>query len=158
MLNQRWRPVLFSLLAVLGIWAVAMVGYTIAKNTRMTAEKVKAYMESVDLKGLSAAERAKAIRALADKLNGLTLEERRKARLERLARGWFEQMTEEEKGAFVEATMPTGFKQMLTAFEQLPEEKRRKTIDDAVRRLRDAQGKLAPGGGAQWRGDEWAAG
>ena len=47
--------------------------------------------------------------------------------------------------------MPTGFKQMLSSFEQLPEEKRRKTIDDAMRRLREArdQPRGGPRGGTQ---------
>ncbi|HWQ93269.1 MAG TPA: hypothetical protein VN673_16460 [Clostridia bacterium] len=142
MSNQRWRPVIFSLLAVAGIWAIAMVGYSLAKNSQMTAEKVRAYAESVDLSKLSAADRAKAIRELADKLNALSLEERRRARLERAAWAWFEHMTEEEKNAFIEMTMPTGFKQMLSAFEDMPEDKRRKTIDDALRRLREAQAQL----------------
>jgi hypothetical protein len=147
MLNRRWRPVLFSALAVLGIWAVAMAGYTMARRAKMTAEKVKAYTESLNLTKLSATERAKAIRALADKLNALSIEERRKARAERLAWGLFDQMTDAEKEAFVEATMQTGFKQMLTAFEQLPDEKRRRTIDDAVRRLREGQSRLEGGPG-----------
>jgi hypothetical protein len=142
MLSQRWRPVLLSGLAVLAIWAVALVGYQFAKNARMTAEKVKGYVESVDLGKLSGDARAKAIRKLADMLNALSLDERRKARLDRLPSGWFEQMTEEEKAGFIEATMPTGFKQMLDAFEQLPEDKRRKTIDDALRRLREDQNRI----------------
>jgi len=151
MLSQRWRPVVFSAVAVCGIWLVALGGYRIARNAKMTAEKVKAYAESVDISKLSGAARAKAIQELADKLNALSLEERRKARLERLTWNWFNQMTEEEKAAFIEATMPTGFKQMLTSFEQLPEEKRHKAIDDALRRLREsrAQGTGGPGSGNQ---------
>jgi hypothetical protein len=35
--------------------------------------------------------------------------------------------------------MPSGFKQMLTAFEELPEDKRRRSIEDAVTRLKKAQ-------------------
>ena len=65
------------------------------------------------------------------------MEERRKARVDRAAWSWFSAMTEDEKTAFIEATMPTGFKQMLASFEQLSEEKRKQTIDDALRRLRE---------------------
>ena len=99
-------------------------------------------MDSVDLAKLSGSDRAKAIKTLEEMLNRLSPEERQKARLERLAWGWLSQMTEEEKAQFVEATMPTGFKQMLTAFEQLPPEKRRKTVDDALKRLRDEQNRM----------------
>lgn len=113
----------------------------------MTAEKVKAYAESVDISKLSGAARATAIKALEDKLNALSLEERRKARFDREASSWFDRMTEDEKAAFIDATMPTGFKQMLTSFEQLPEEKRRKAIDDALKHLREARDQLASGGG-----------
>ena len=138
-MSPRWRPVVFAGISLVAIWIVAVAGYTIAKNAKATPEKVKAYVESVDLSKLSAAERAKAIRKLADMLNKLSLEDRRRARLERLTWNWFNEMTEEEKGTFLEATMPTGFKQMLTSFEQLPEEKRKKTVDDALRRLKEAQ-------------------
>jgi hypothetical protein len=124
---------------------VALAGYRIARNSRMTAEKVRAYAESVDLSKLSGEARAKAIRDMADKLNALSLEERRKAQLERVTWSWFDRMTEEEKAGFIDATMPTGFKQMLTSFEQLPEEKRRRAIDDALRRLREARDHLATG-------------
>ncbi|HWI56950.1 MAG TPA: hypothetical protein VNZ22_06975 [Bacillota bacterium] len=147
MLNQRWRPVIFSVLAVLGVWAIAMGGYYLAKQARMTAEKVQAYAQGIDLSKLSKADRAKALRELADKLNALSLEERRKARLERVAWSWMEKMTEEEKAAFIKATMPTGFKQMLASFEQLPEDKRRKAVDSALRRLREAEVKLQAGVG-----------
>jgi hypothetical protein len=146
MLSQRWRPIFLTALALIVIWVIALTGYTIAKNSRVTAEKVRAYVESVDLSKLPGSARAKAIQKLAAMLNALSLEERQQARLDRVAGRWFEQMTEEERAAFIEATMPTGFKQMLTAFEQLPEEKRRKTIDDAVRRLKETQAKAQADG------------
>jgi hypothetical protein len=146
MVSARWRPVLYCLSAALVIWLVALAGYTFAKNSKLTAEKVRAYATAVDLRKLSAEERARALKALADKINALSLEERRKARMDRQAWGWFDQMTEEEKARFLEATMPTGFKQMLTSFEQLPEEQRRRSIEDALRRLRGGRGQ-APGGG-----------
>jgi hypothetical protein len=143
MTNRRWRPLIFSGLAVLVIWAVAVSGYTYAKHSRMTAEKIKAYADSVSLNQLTGTARAQAIRRLADMLNALSPEERRRVRLERLTWAWLDQMTEAEKASFIDATMPTGFKQMLTSFEQLPDDKRRHAIDDAVRRLREAQTKMA---------------
>jgi hypothetical protein len=147
MLNQRWRPVLLSVLAVAAIWVIAMTGYVIARNSKMTAEKVKAYAESVDLGKLSGDARARAIKELEDKLNALSWEERRKARLERLTWSWFDKMTEAEKAEFLEATLPTGFKQMLASFENLPDDKRHKTIDDALRRLKEAREKGDQEGG-----------
>jgi uncharacterized protein HemY len=152
MISQRWRPVCYSALAVCGIWLVALAGYHIARNSKMTAEKVKAYAESMDISKLSASARAKALRELADKLNALPMEERRKARLDGQAGSWFDRMTEQEKAEFIEATMPTGFKQMLTAFEQLPAEKRRKSVDDALKRLREARDQMAGGAGGGNRG------
>ena len=142
MQTQRWRPVLLSASAVLVIWLVAIIGYQIAKNSRMTADKVKAYLESEDLAKLSGDARAGAIRKLADMLNALSMDERRKARVERLAGKWLQEMTDEEKGAFIDATMPTGFKQMIDAFEKLPDDKRHKAIDDALRQLRQAQAQM----------------
>jgi len=123
--------------AIVGIWFLAMAGYFIAKNAKMTAEKVRAYVTAVDLSKLSAAERAEALRKLADMLNRLSIDERREMRMGQTIRDWFAQMTEEEKAAFIEATMPTGFKQMIAAFEELPVDQRKRTVDQAMKRLRE---------------------
>ena len=131
--------------AICAIWIVAVVGYRIARNAKMTAEKVKTYAESVDINKLSGAARAKAIQDLERMLNSLSVEERQKARFERAARSWFDEMTEDEKAGFIEATMPSGFKQMLTSFEQLPEDKRRRTVNDALRRLKEERDQLVAG-------------
>ena len=139
MLNPRHRPILIALFALVAAWLVAWAGYTIAERSKVTAEKVRAYLHSVDLSQLSGTARAKALRELAAKLNALNAEDRRNARLDGEWSRWFAAMTEEEKGAFIDATMPSGFKQMITAFEKLPEEKRKKTIDDALKRLRQAR-------------------
>jgi len=148
MLQQRWRPVMVSVIAVIAIWAAAMVGYAVFRNAQVTPDKVRAYVASVEFSKLSPEERAKAIQKLAAMLNALSLEERQKARLERVARTWFNEMTESEKAAFIEATMPTGFKQMLSAFEQLPDDKRKRAVDDALKRLRETRAKMQSGEGA----------
>ena len=147
MLSQRWRPVCWAGVTIGVIWLLALAGYRLVGNTKMTAAKVKEYAESVDISQLKDDARAKAIQGLADRLNALSLEERRKARLEQEAWNWFDQMTEAERAGFIEATMPTGFKQMLASFEQLPDDKRRKAVDDALRRLKEARDRagISPG-------------
>jgi len=147
MTNPRQRALVWALTAIVGIWVVAWAGYRFFGHLKVTADKVKAFVESVDLSKLSGAARAKALRDLEDMLNRLSYEERQRLRLERTANRWFEQMSEEEKGQFIEATMPTGFKQMITAFEELPEDKRKRTVDGAIRRLREQRERLASGEG-----------
>lgn len=142
---QRQRAVFYAGLALAVIWVVALAGYFIAQRSKMTAEKVKAYAESVDLSQLSAAERAKAIQALADKLNALPYDERQRARFDRVGTRWFDQMTDQEKSDFIEQTLPTGFKQMITAFEQMPEDRRRRAIDESLKRLREDRERLQAG-------------
>src|SRR4051812_27775924 len=134
MLSARWRPIVYAILGVVLLWALALGGFTLARNARVTPERVRLFVERTDLSKLSPSQRASALDKLARMLNSLSLEERRRAHLDQVTRGWFEQMTEAEKSAFLEATMPTGFKQMLTAFEQLPEEKRKAAIDNTLRR------------------------
>ena len=146
MISQRQRPVLLAAAALMAIWVVAMAGYQIARNAKITPDKVRAYTQSVDFSRLSAAERAAAIQQLADMLNALTLDERRSLQLDHTAYLWFEKMTEAEKGKFLEATLPTGFKQTIGAFETLPPDKRKRVVDQAMKQMKDAREKLAAGG------------
>jgi len=136
---------MWAALGLIVIWGVSFAGYKISTSLKMTADKVRAYVASMDLSRLSAGERARALQALADKINRLSREERQRLRLGRMGEGWFAQMTEAEKSAFLEATMPAGFKQMISAFEELPAEKRLKTIDDALKRLREVSANASSG-------------
>jgi hypothetical protein len=144
-MNQRNKTVVRAAIVLVAIWGLAMAGWYISQHLKVTPEKVQAYISSVDFSKLSTAERAKAIQELADMLNKLSLEERQKLRAQRVVFAWFEQMTEDEKAQFLEATMPTGFKQMITAFEELPEEKRKRAIDDALHRLRATDDRVKAG-------------
>lgn len=146
-MSSRYRILVYAGLGLLTAWVLGFAGYRIAASMKITAGKVRSYAESVDLARLSAEERARAIQRLAEMLNALTLEERREARFGSEWEKWFAQMTEEEKSRFLEATMPTGFKQMIGAFEQLPEEQRKRAIADALRNLREAQSQMQSQGG-----------
>lgn len=142
MLSQRHRPILIAVAAIALVWVVVFTGYTIARNARVTPEKVRSYVDSLDLSQLSGADRAAAIKKLEAMLNALSLDERQKLQMNRTAYHWFEQMTEDEKGEFLEATMPTGFKQMLAAFEDMPEDRRKRAVDQAVKQMKEAREKM----------------
>jgi hypothetical protein len=152
MLNQRQRFLAGAIAALVGIWLAAWAAHWYLASIKMTADKVQAYMASVDFSKLTGEARARAIKELEDKLNALSYEERQRLRAEHLVGDWFAQMTEDEKAQFIDASMPTGFKQMLGAFEQLPEDKRHKMVDDALTNLRAANQSASTGGGAANRG------
>ena len=138
-MNRRARSLWLAGAVVVVIWLLTWAGFVVARHSRMTAEKFRAYAQSVDLSKLQAAERERALRKLADKMNALPPDERRAARGSRDWEPWFKVMSEAEKESFIEATFPTGVKQMIVAFEKLPEDKRKRTIDEAVKRMREDQ-------------------
>jgi hypothetical protein len=136
-MNRRQRAGLFALLAVAAVWLLALGGYAVAQHFKVTAEKVRAFVEGTDLDKLPGAARARALRELADMINALSPEERQQARLNRLWAQWFNEMTEDERSAFLDATLPSGFKQMLASFEKLAPERRQKAVDTAIKQLKD---------------------
>jgi hypothetical protein len=136
---KRRKPVLLAAAALTGLWLVAGAGYFAAHQAKSTVDKVLAYMNRSDPATMTADQRRKALLELARQLNELPPNERRQVRLEGNWDRWFNQLTDQEKNDFIESTMPAGFKQMLGAFEKLPEEKRRKTVEDALRELRRAR-------------------
>ena len=146
MFSQRQRPFLLAVAALALIWVAAIAGYKIAQNLKVTPDKVRAYVTATDFAHLSAADRAQAIQKLAAMLDALTLDERRSLRLDHTAYDWFGQMTDDEKSAFLEAIMPTGFKQMINAFEGLPADKRQRVVDQAVKQMKDARAKMEASG------------
>ncbi|MGH7941087.1 MAG: hypothetical protein ACREFR_08465 [Limisphaerales bacterium] len=140
MARQR-RFIICAIATIVGIWVLAMAGHGYLESLKLTAEKVRAYMDSVDFASLTGQARADAIKELEDKLNALPYEERQRLRLQHLVDSWFNEMTEAEKGQFIDATMPTGFKQMINAFQQLPEDKRRRLLNNTLNNLRNAENR-----------------
>jgi len=139
MINPRHKPLVIGGVVLAVVWAVAMAVYLYAKAQKVTAEKVAAQVAKTELAKLSAEERRKALRKLAAMLNSLQVDERRVARAEadwdRLVR----EMTEEERLEFLESTLPSGVKQMLTNFEQLPPDRRKRILSDSLKRLQEAR-------------------
>ncbi|MGE3311255.1 MAG: hypothetical protein AB7O66_14910 [Limisphaerales bacterium] len=135
-MNPRYRPFLLGAIALAAVWLVAIGGSCWARSSKPTAERVSEHVRTVRFEELTGDARAVALARLAELLNALSADERRKARMQGIWRPWFEQMTDEERLRFIEATAPSGFRQMLTAFEKLPEDRRTAAIGDALQRLR----------------------
>ena len=136
MKNRRFRPLIYAAGALVAVWAMAMLIYHFSSKAKVTVEKLQQYVDSTDLDKLSASARDKAIADFANKVNSLSAEERMKWRREDDWKKWFAEMTEAERAKFIEKTLPTGFKQMMDAFSQLPADQRKKFIDDAVAKLK----------------------
>lgn len=135
----RRRPLLYAAIALAAAWLIALGVFAYARHSRVTAEKVRVYLREVNLANLQGEARAKALRELARQINALPAEERRQARADRRWAAWFDAMTDKEKLDFIDATLPSGMRQMIEAFEKLPEDQRRRAVNDAVRRLREAE-------------------
>src|SRR5258708_19013878 len=133
MLQQRHRPILFGIGALVLVWLLAWGGYAISKHSKMTAVRVRQFQDALDLPRLSAAARMKALKALADKVNGLSPEERQHWQLDL---DWFALLTDDEKAFFIDAFMPGEMQMALRMFEQWPKERQQEEIDKAFKDLR----------------------
>ncbi|MBI3882412.1 MAG: hypothetical protein HY301_20430 [Verrucomicrobia bacterium] len=147
-MSRRQKTIAIAIGATVLVWALALTGRLLVKNAEVTREKLAAYMRATDPGKLSDKDRAAALRKLAAMVNAMSFEERRSARLSGEMTLWIQKLTEEEKLQFLEMTMPTGFKRMITAFEELPEQKRKKAIDDSFKRIREAAAEARDPGAA----------
>jgi hypothetical protein len=139
MANPRQRALLWAVIGLLAVWTAAGVAHHWAARAKVTAEKVAATLRETDLRTLSGEARARALDRLARQMTALPMEERRRARMDEAWDRWFAAMTDAEKASFIEATMPSGVRQMLASFEEMPEDKRRRAVEDALRDLRRAR-------------------
>ena len=162
--SSRLRPLWYSLAGLVVAWILAMGGFAIVRHNKATPEKIWALLQSTDLSKLSPEDRKRTLARLADLLNRLTPEDRRKARISGEWGRWMKQMTADEKTELIERTLPSGINQMLSAFEQMPDAQRRKVIGESIQQMRQAraeaeaegaEGSQAPGVG-EGGGDPFA--
>src|ERR1700756_2296007 len=99
--HMKWSSsTLFAVFAVLGLACIGLLlgaGLRIGRARSVTADEVVHYVNSMDLARLSGPARSAALLKLEEEVNALSLEERRKWWMSGQWRGWFSNMTEEEK-------------------------------------------------------------
>ena len=129
--------------AVVAVWLVAAGVVLLARAQKATPEKVAAYFHE-DMSGESSAERARHIARAASMLNELTFEERQQLRGDREQEKFFRQLTPDEQGKFLDATLPTGFRQMMENFNRMDPVKRKQFVDRALAQMKAHEGDAPP--------------
>ena len=150
MLSQRHRPIVYALIALVVIWVLAVAGYRVEDKSKMTADMVITYVESLDFASVTGTERSGAITQLETMFKGLSLDERQQVWPEIVSR-WFAAMTEPERAQFLAATAAPGFKQKINPLDLLPADQRQQAIADRLKALEAAraQSLAEPGSGAK---------
>ena len=119
-------------LALAAVWAVAAGIIYGLHATTPTAASVSSYLAQTDLTRLQGRERARAIEKVADQLNGVSIEERGKIERGGKLRRFFLGLRPDEQQAFLDSTLPAGFKQLMEAFNKMEPEKRRRFVERAL--------------------------
>ena len=121
-----------TLLALAIIW---MVGYGIIYSlhaSKPTAESVSAYLARMDIAREQGRERARQIAKVEDQLNDVSFDDRQKLQRSGDLRHFFLSLTTPEQEAFLDATLPADFKQIMDAFNKMDPDKRRQFVAHAV--------------------------
>lgn len=132
---------------ILALWLVAAAIIYYVRQQRPTAARLTAYLQGQDIGGLAGEARARRIKRAEEMLNGLPLEERQEMDRSGVTRGFFRELTPDEQGAFLDATLPTGFKQLMESFNKMDPAARKKIVDRALEQMKERQGEGRPPGG-----------
>ena len=130
-------------LTLAALWLVAAGVIYFIRARRPTAERLTAYLQGEDIGGLSAEARARRIKGAEEMLNGLSFEERQQMDRSGVTRNFFRELTPDEQGAFLDATLPTGFKQIMESFNKMDPAKRKQFVERALQRDEKARGRRA---------------
>lgn len=121
------------------IWLGASLAMGWSRQRQATAEAVTAQAATIAAQPLPDAERARQLDTLARQVNRLNFEERRQLALSRGLDPVFEQMTDAERQAFLDRTLPQGFAQIIEVFNKMSPEERRGAVERALDDLRRAE-------------------
>jgi predicted ATPase len=125
---------------IAAVWLIAALVIHFASTSHPTPATVAAYAGSMDLDTLQGEARARAIQHMEDMVNRLTFDERQQLDRERLSRDFLHKLTPAEQGAYLDATLPTGFQQLMDVFNKMDPLKRKQFVSDALERMKEHPG------------------
>jgi hypothetical protein len=131
---------------VLAVWLAAALVIYIAKTRQPTAASVTAFINSTDLDTLQGDARARAIARMEDMMNRISFDDRQHLDRDGIGRRFLHELTPAEQDAYLDATLPTGFRQLMDSFNKMDPVKRKEVISEAVNRLKEHEGDGPPPG------------
>lgn len=127
-------------LVLAAVWAIAAGAIYWARSAKVTPESLTKYVEKHPIETKTGGARETVIEKVADQMNALGYEERREFRLGRKLDGFFQGLTPEEQGRFLDLTLPTGFKQMMESLNKMDPQQRKRFVERALKDMqRDAE-------------------
>lgn len=140
--KRKWKIIIFGVMGIALCWTMALGAMYLAGTQKMTAEKVTTFVEQTDFNAMSQAQRDRFVDDLSRKVNALPFEERRVLRTDRKMRETFEQMTPQQRGRYIEQTLPSGLKQTFDALNAMTREERQALVDRALRDMAQAEQRM----------------
>ena len=128
-------------LVLCAIWAIAAGAIYLARSANHTALSVAGYVHANDLHSKTGGDRKKAIDHVTAMMNQISLDERQELRRERVTDDFFRSLTPDEQAEYLDATLPTGFKQMMESFNKMDPAKRKEIVDHALVEMKKHQGE-----------------
>jgi hypothetical protein len=128
------------------VWIVIALICHFASASRPTAESVRKYVNTLNLDALNGTGRARAIAKVEDMMNHVTFEERQDLDRDAIGRDFFKKLTPEEQVAYLDATLPTGFQQLMDSFNKMDPARRKDIVNHALEEMkkRDGQNMVDP--------------
>ena len=140
-MQSFWIRVAAVLLAV---WLVIGGILWWVRSVKPSPEKLVRYIETHQLDGKSPADRARTLEKVSQQLNALTYEQRREIRGGKRLDRFFRSLTPEEQLRFLDQTLPSGFRQMMEAFNKMEPRKRKQFVERTLREMKQTEGDEAP--------------
>lgn len=128
-------------LALVIIWGIAGSAIYWARTTRPSPQSVTAYVQTTDIESKEGTERADSIKRLEEMVNGISHEERQELHRQEATREFVRKLTPAEQLAFLEATLPAGFKQMMESFSKMEPSRRKRILDRALDDMKKQAGE-----------------
>ncbi len=133
-------------LALAAVWLVAGLGIWWLHATRPTVQSVSTFLDRSDIAAKTGRDRERIIHRAENQLNDLTPEGRGELQKNGSTRRFFGALSREEQGAFLDATLPADFRQLMEVFNKMEPAKRKQFVTRAMEEMKKHAGDEPPPG------------